>query len=136
LPKLRGDETKGNNSKPTQTPSTFIIHPQPTETIQDIRAALLEWTGGYWLGPYSLRIPVKGGKSSAAENEQRGKLLGKGKEGVEIREGEKLSDWFEVGEVFAHLDGKEDERVLVVQRGESGTDDRDDGCGGGSNGGS
>ena len=49
----------------------------------------------------------------------RGKLLGKGKEGIEVREGERLSDWFEVGEVFGHLEGKDDERVLVVQRGES-----------------
>ena len=48
----------------------------------------------------------------------RGKLLGKGKEGIEVREGERLSDWFEVGEVFGHLEGKDDERVLVVQRGE------------------
>ena len=44
--------------------------------------------------------------------------MGKGKEGIEVREGERLSDWFEVGEVFGHLEGKDDERVLVVQRGE------------------
>jgi hypothetical protein len=48
---------------------------------------------------------------------------------MEIREGEKLSDWLEISEVFAHLDEKEEEqqegeekpkapeRVLVVQPG-------------------
>lgn len=96
------------------TPSTFIIHPQPTENIQDIRAILAEWTGGYWLGPYSLRL-----QGVAKEDDGRGKLVGVGKEGTEIREGERLSDWLEIGEVFAHLEGQEREnesRVLVVQR--------------------
>ena len=120
LPKTGGD-------KKQPTPSTFIIHPQPSETIQDIRAILVEWTGGYWLGPYSLRIPPSK-KSATSNNDKqedvdttRGRLLGKGKEGVEIREGEKLSDWFEMGEVFGHLEGKDDERVLIVQRGQSAT---------------
>lgn len=99
----------------TNTPSTFIMHPQPTETIQDIRATLLEWIGGYWLGPYSLRIPRSGGGKTTSE--EKGRLLGTGKEGVEIREGEKLSDWIEIGEVFSHLEGQDNaERVLVVQR--------------------
>lgn len=59
------------------------------------------------------------------------------KEGLEIRAGEKLSDWLEVGEVFSHLEksdeeqdgekienkevedaSKEPERVLIVQPGE------------------
>jgi len=76
------------------------------------------------LGPYSLRIPPSK-KSATSNNDKqedvdttRGRLLGKGKEGVEIREGEKLSDWFEMGEVFGHLEGKDDERVLIVQRGQ------------------
>lgn len=46
-------------------------------------------------------------------------MVGVGKEGTEIREGERLSDWLEIGEVFAHLDGQEREnesRILVVQR--------------------
>lgn len=83
---------------------------------------LVEWTGGYWLGPYSLRIPGKSaGKGEKAEEaEGRGRLLGKGKEGVEIREGERLSDWVEMGEVFGHLEGSDEERVLIVQRGQSG----------------
>ena len=116
---------KTGEKKQTPTPSTFVIHPQPGETIQDIRATLLEWTGGYWLGPYSLRIPRAKKSGSKDEKDQdlagRGRLLGKGKEGVEIREGEKLSDWFEMGEVFGHLEGTDVERVLVVQRGESGS---------------
>ena len=98
----------------TPTPSTFIIHPQPSENIQDIRAILAEWTGGYWLGPYSLRLA-----GSSKDSDGRGKLIGVGKEGTEIREGERLSDWLEIGEVFAHLEGQENEneaRVLVVQR--------------------
>lgn len=116
---------KTGEKKQTPTPSTFVIHPQPGETIQDIRATLLEWTGGYWLGPYSLRIPRAKQSGSKDEKDQdlagRGRLLGKGKEGVEIREGEKLSDWFEMGEVFGHLEGTDEERVLVVQRGKSGS---------------
>lgn len=105
LPRFQSE----SESKPT--PSTFIIHPQPGETIQDIRATLQEWVGGYWLGPYSLRIPGK------EKEDGRGKLLRKGKEGVEVREGEKLSDWLAIEEVFEHLEPGKGERELVVQRG-------------------
>ncbi|KAJ9099776.1 hypothetical protein QFC21_003774 [Naganishia friedmannii] len=104
------------------TPSTFLIHPQPGETIQDIRAVLAEWTGGYWLGPYSLRL--KPAVEAEKEQDGRGKVVGVGKEGTEIRQGERLSDWLELSEVFAHLDSSSDgapettttERVLYVQR--------------------
>lgn len=118
LPSPTFPQTISSTSSKTPTPSHFIIHPQPTETIQDIRATLLEWTGGYWLGPYSLRIPASSAGGKKQGGGERGRLLGKGKEGVEIREGERLSDWFEIGEVFGHLDEKDEtERVLVVQRG-------------------
>ncbi|KAJ9118180.1 hypothetical protein QFC22_004084 [Naganishia vaughanmartiniae] len=106
------------------TPSTFLIHPQPGETIQDIRAVLAEWTGGYWLGPYSLRLKPAG--QDEKEEDGRGKVVGVGKEGTEIRQGERLSDWLELSEVFAHLDSSSSdsaqeksaaaERVLYVQR--------------------
>jgi len=111
------------NAAPASYPTTLTIHPQPSETIQDIRATIAEWAGGYWLGPYSIRIP----SSQDSDATGRGKLLGTAKEGMEIREGEKLSDWLEISEVFAHLDeGDEEqkegedkpkapERVLIVQ---------------------
>lgn len=92
--------------------SKFVVYPQASETLQDLRAALNEWAGGYWLGPYSFRIPASGSTSG-----ERGAVLGKGKENVEIREGEKLSDWLEVGDVFSHVEGK-GERILDVVRGE------------------
>lgn len=104
------------------TPTTFVIHPQPFETIQDIKATLAEWIGGYWLGPYSLRVPssTSGSSSKSSSEEKRGKLLSTGREGIEIREGEKLSDWLEIGEVFGHVEDKEGSeavnRVLVVQK--------------------
>lgn len=91
--------------------STFVVYPQPNETLQDLRAALNEWAGGYWLGPYSFRIPAP-----SSTDGERGQVLGTGKENVEIREGEKLSDWLEVGDVFGHIEGK-GERVLDVVRG-------------------
>ncbi|KAJ9091576.1 hypothetical protein QFC19_009032 [Naganishia cerealis] len=97
----------------TATPSSFLIHPQPGETVQDVRAVLAEWTGGYWLGPYSLRLAP----AVTPEEDGRGKLLGVGKEGTEIRQGERLSDWLDLAEVFAHLESTpEAERVLYVQR--------------------
>lgn len=42
-------------------------------------------------------------------------MLGKGKDGVVVREGGRLSEWLEVGDVFGHEDGGE--RVLEVLRG-------------------
>jgi protein TIF31 len=121
-------KAKGKNAVSASYPTTFTIHPQPSETIQDVRAAIAEWSGGYWLGPYSLRIPTS--EDGEKPSGDRGKLLGTAKEGMEIREGEKLSDWLEVSEVFAHLDeqqaedkegeemAKGSERVLLVQPGE------------------
>jgi protein TIF31 len=132
LPPLPNATATSKSSKSVPTyPSTLTIHPQPSETIQDIRATIAEWPGGYWLGPYSLRLSGEGIREGAET------LLSVAKEGLEIRAGEKLSDWLEVGEVFSHLEksdeeqdgekienkevedaSKEPERVLIVQPGE------------------
>lgn len=48
--------------------------------------------------------------------DERGKSLGKGRDGAEVREGERLSEWLEVGDVFGHL-GEGEERVLEVVKG-------------------
>lgn len=94
--------------KSTQTLTTLALLPQPQETIQELKLAINDWIGGYWLGPYSLRIPA--GASAP------GHLLSRGKDGVEVRAGEKLSDWMEVGDVFSWAE-EGDERVLEVVRG-------------------
>jgi len=67
---------------------------------------------GYWLGPFSFRLPVPKGAT-------RGDVVNKGREALEIKLGEKLSDFIEVGEVFGG-EGREDaEKILEVVRGES-----------------
>jgi protein TIF31 len=68
-----------------------------------------EWVGGYWLGPYSLRIPKGKGRKSSQEGEQ---------EAAQVGEGDRLSEWLEVGDVFAGFEDNE-ERVLEVVRGAS-----------------
>ena len=91
----------------TQEPlNTLTLLPHTHETIQELKLAINEWVGGYWLGPYSLRIPHgKGKKQETAEGIS------------EVKEGEKLSEYFEVGDVFAGFE-EDDERVLEVVRGE------------------
>jgi protein TIF31 len=82
-----------------------------------------DWVGGYWLGPYSLRIPGKGGKANrTAQHEGDVGLLTKGKDGVVVREGERLSEWLEVGDVFGHVEER-GEKVLEVVRGEQSSRD-------------
>lgn len=102
---------------PKRTPAesyiSLAVLPQPHETVQELKLAINEWVGGYWLGPYSLRLPMPKG---AVNGDGPGALLGKGKDGAEVRAGEKLSEWMEVGDVFAHA-GEGDERVLEVVRG-------------------
>lgn len=66
-----------------------------------------EWVGGYWLGPFSLRLT----------GERSAEPLGQSKDGIEIFAGEKLSDWIEVGEVFEHV-AEGGERVLEAVKGE------------------
>ena len=92
---------------------TLTLLPQTHETIQELKLAVNEYVGGYWLGPYSLRVPAgEARKVGAAES------ASKPQDGVaDIKEGDKLSDWLEVGHVF---DGyaATDKRVLEVHRGE------------------
>lgn len=66
-----------------------------------------EWVGGYWLGPHSLRLPGKGDD-----------VLSVSKDGIEIRAGDKLSEFLEVGDVFAHLP-EDGDRALEVVNGEA-----------------
>nr|XP_019049560.1 protein TIF31 [Kwoniella bestiolae CBS 10118]OCF28490.1 protein TIF31 [Kwoniella bestiolae CBS 10118] len=87
----------------------LTIYPQPSETMQDIKLLINDWVGAYWLGPYSLRLPfVKG-------DDGRGKVFTKKEDLSEIRAGEKLNEWLEVQDAFAHLE-EDSERVLEVVR--------------------
>jgi protein TIF31 len=97
---------------PAEDYSTLTLLPQANETVQELKLAINDWVGSYWLGPYSLRLPKRG----EANGDGRGKALGKGRDGAEVREGERLSEWLEVGDVFAHL-SEGQERVLEVSRG-------------------
>lgn len=98
LPKATGDENY----------SQLTLLSQPSESVQELKLAVSEWVGGYWLGPYSLRLPGQGEGAEA---------LSQSKDGIEIRAGEKLSEWLEVGDVFAHVPEGEGERVLEVVQG-------------------
>lgn len=88
--------------------SSLTLISQPAETVQELKLAVSEWLGGYWLGPYSLRLPGSAGET-----------LSQSKDGIDVRAGEKLSEWLEVGDVFAHLPEGEGERVLEVFKGAS-----------------
>lgn len=89
--------------------NTLTLLPQAHETVQELKLAVNEWVGGYWLGPYSLRIPKGKGKKREVE-EKKDPLQ------VQVGEGDRLSEWLEVGDVFAGFEDK-DERVLEVVRG-------------------
>jgi len=93
----------------------LTLLPQAHETVQELKLAVNEWVGGYWLGPYSLRIPQGKGRKTDAEVKERD---GEKDLTVQIKEGERLSEWLEVGDVFAGFE-ESDERVLEVIRGES-----------------
>ncbi|KLT45006.1 hypothetical protein CC85DRAFT_255915 [Cutaneotrichosporon oleaginosum] len=82
--------------------SKLSLYSQPSETVQEIKLAVSEWVGGYWLGPHSLRLPGKGED-----------VLSTSKDGIEIRAGDKLSDFLELADVFAHLP-EDGERTLDV----------------------
>ena len=91
---------------------TYTLLPQAHETVQELKLAVNEWVGGYWLGPYSLRIPKgKGRKAGVTVEPKEG-------DGIVVNEGDKLSEWLEVGDVFAGFDDQQ-ERVVEVVRGES-----------------
>lgn len=96
--------------KPTDEETSYSklsLYSQPSETVQELKLAVSEWVGGYWLGPYSLRLP---GSNTEA--------LSQSKDGVDVRAGEKLSEWLEVGDVFAHIES-EAERELEVVKGKA-----------------
>lgn len=90
----------------TENYSSLTLYSQPSETVQDLKLAVSEWIGGYWLGPYSLRLPG-----------QPAEALSQSKDGVDIHAGEKLSEWLEIGDVFAHV-AEEGDRSLEVVKGE------------------
>lgn len=96
LPKTTGQENY----------SGLTLYSQPSETVQDLKLVVSESICGYWLGPYSLRLPGQGSEA-----------LSQSKDGVDIVPGEKLSEWLEVGDVFAHV-AEGDERSLEVVKGE------------------
>ncbi|WWD17613.1 hypothetical protein CI109_102054 [Kwoniella shandongensis] len=87
----------------------LTLYPQPTETIQDLKILINDWAGAYWLGPYSLRLPFVAG------DDGRGKVFSKKQDLSEIRAGERLNEWLEVQDAFAHLEDEE-ERVLDIVR--------------------
>lgn len=87
---------------PAEDYSTFQIYSQNQESIQDLKLTLNEWVGGYWLGPYALRLP--------REKQVDGEVEGMAKDG------RSLSDYLELQEVFGSNDQP---RVLEVAKGES-----------------
>lgn len=94
---------------------TLTLLPQSHETIQELKLAVNECLAGYWLGPYSLRIPAGKGKKGGEKVKPKQAAE---RESAVIGEGDRLSEWLEVGDVFAGFDDKE-ERVLEVVRGKS-----------------
>ncbi|WVR06124.1 hypothetical protein IAU60_003154 [Kwoniella sp. DSM 27419] len=94
-------------SKDSEPRDRLTIYPQPNETIQDLKLLINDWVGAYWLGPYSLRLPYTKGEDG------RGQVHSKKQDLTEVRAGEKLNDWLEVQDAFAHVEG-EQERVLEV----------------------
>ena len=89
---------------PAEDYSNFQIYAQNHESIQDLKLTLNEWVGGYWLGPYALRLP----RDSSASTE----------EGGMAKEGQSLSDYLEISEVFGPNDQS---RVLEIAKGTSDT---------------
>jgi protein TIF31 len=87
---------------PAEDYSNFQIYAQNHESIQDLKLTLNEWVGGYWLGPYALRLP----RDSSASTE----------EGGMAKEGQSLSDYLEISEVFGPNDQS---RVLEIAKGMS-----------------
>ena len=87
---------------PAEDYSNFQIYAQNHESIQDLKLTLNEWVGGYWLGPYALRLP----RGSRAEDV----------EGGMEKEGQTLSDYLEITEVFGAND---QDRTLEISKGRS-----------------
>lgn len=98
---------------------------QPHETVQDIKLSIAEWPGGYWLGPFSLRVrataPAESSKdhrldtsTDTSGSKQTGRRLGTSKEGQAIYEGAVLGDWVEVEDIFSDVQGGLDDHVFEV----------------------
>ena len=87
---------------PAEDYSNFQLYAQNHESIQDLKLTLNEWVGGYWLGPYALRLP----RGSRAEDV----------EGGMEKEGQTLSDYLEITEVFGAND---QDRTLEISKGRS-----------------
>jgi protein TIF31 len=87
---------------PAEDYSQFQIYAQNHESIQDLKLTLNEWVGGYWLGPYALRLP----RDSSASTEDGGMA----------KEGQTLSDYLEIQEVFGANDQP---RTLEIAKGTS-----------------
>ncbi|WVQ82466.1 hypothetical protein IAT38_004595 [Cryptococcus sp. DSM 104549] len=96
-------------AKDAEPLDSITFTPQPTDSVQEIKLQVNDWVGAYWLGPYSLRLPFVKGEDG------RGKLYAKKKDFSEVRAGEKLNEWMELGEAFEHLEEGE-ERVLEAVR--------------------
>lgn len=92
------------------SPTKIVLNTASMEVLQDLRLQVQESPFGYWLGPFSFRLPV-------FEGANRGDIVNKGREALEIKLGEMLSDFIEVGEVFGGEGREGAEKVLEVVRG-------------------
>jgi protein TIF31 len=90
---------------PAEDYTTFTLYPQDHDTIQELKLAINEWVGGYWLGPYALALP----------RQPKGKAQSADGTGLSVPVGESLSEYLEVLDVFGE---ERDNRVLDVIRGE------------------
>lgn len=98
--------------KKAPPPSSLTVQISSADIVQELRLQVQDSPAGYWLGPFSFRLPV-------GEGETKGQLVNKGRDNLEVRLGDKLSDFYELGEVFGG-EGREDkERVLEVHPGPS-----------------
>ncbi|OCF45309.1 protein TIF31 [Kwoniella heveanensis CBS 569] len=111
IPKPACARTVPKPKEASEPRDRLTIYPQPNETMQDLKLLINDWVGAYWLGPYSLRLPFV----KSEEEPGRGQVFSRKQDLTEVRAGEKLNDWMEVQDAFAHL-GEDDERVLEIVR--------------------
>ncbi|WVQ97281.1 hypothetical protein IAU59_004392 [Kwoniella sp. CBS 9459] len=109
IPKPACARTVPKPKEASEPRDRLTIYPQPNETMQDLKLLINDWVGAYWLGPYSLRLPFV----KSEEEDGRGQVFSKKQDLTEVRAGEKLNDWLEVQDAFAHL-GEDAERVLEI----------------------
>lgn len=89
---------------PAEDYSTFTLYPQDHDTIQELKLAINEWVGGYWLGPYALCLP----------RQSKGKAQSADVTSPSVPVGESLSEYLEVLDVFGE---DRENRVLEIVRG-------------------